>query len=311
VTFPTSGLEASPLVLAALGFVVGILGGMFGVGGSLIAGPGLFLLGMRLPFVVGTDLAHIAGKSFVAARHHQALGNVDWKLAGLLAPTTLVGVEIGARTLELLKRTGTTSLVAIAYAILLVALGVFLFVEGTLAFRASESGRARGALARRTARIGPTVELPVAGVRGSLIVIGAIGLATGVLGGLLGGGAGYVRMPALVFLLGVPTRVAVGTDLCEIVLSASVGTLSHAVKGNVDFAVALVMLAGGVLGARLGARITTRVRDVTLRTLFSPFPLLGAILIVVRVHKGEPARPPDASPVQSSPHRGLGPAGSP
>jgi uncharacterized membrane protein YfcA len=93
-------------------------------------------------------------------------------------------------------------------------------------------------------------------------------------------------MPALVFLLGVPTHVAVGTDLCEIVLSAGYGTLTHAWKGNVDFAVAFVMLAGGVIGARVGARLTTRVSAPTLRLAFAPLPLVGAILIAARVLRG-------------------------
>lgn len=296
MNFPASGLEASPWTLAALGLSVGILGGAFGVGGSFLAGPALYLLGMRLPFVVGTDLAHIAGKSIVAARQHSRQRQLDGRLAALLVPPTLVGVEAGAEVLEALKRAGETSVVALVYAILLVGLSVLLAVEGALARRRAAREEARGRRPRRERalalagflrrRLGPTVWLPVAQVRAPIVAVAATGLVSGFVGGLLGGGAGYVRMPSLVFLLGIPTHVAIGTDLGEIVVSASFGTLTHAWKGNVDFPVALVMLAGGVVGARAGAQLTARLRGPTLRLAFSPLPLAGAALILLRLRRG-------------------------
>ena len=96
--FLISGTHISPLVLVSVGFFVGVLGGFFGVGGSFIGGPALFALGVPMNFVVGTDLAHIVGKSIVAAKKHRALGNVDFKLAVLMVPGTIAGVEAGACT---------------------------------------------------------------------------------------------------------------------------------------------------------------------------------------------------------------------
>ncbi|HEY6069892.1 MAG TPA: TSUP family transporter, partial [Chthoniobacterales bacterium] len=102
--FPISGAEISPIYLAIVGFLIGILGGFFGVGGSFIAGPALRLMGVHWNFAVGTDLAHIVGKSVVAAKRHRALGNVDLKLGLLMAVGTIGGAECGAQIIQALKR---------------------------------------------------------------------------------------------------------------------------------------------------------------------------------------------------------------
>src|SRR5499425_1793636 len=102
--FPISGTHISPIYLILVGFIVGMLGGFFGVGGSFIAGPALRLVGLDWNFAVGTDLAHIVGKSVVAARRHRALGNVDLKLGLIMAIGTIAGAEIGAQLIQLLKK---------------------------------------------------------------------------------------------------------------------------------------------------------------------------------------------------------------
>src|SRR5438132_7393577 len=104
--FPISGAHISPIYLVVAGFLIGILGGFFGVGGSFIAGPALRLVGLPWNFAVGTDLAHIVGKSIVAAKKHRALGNVDLKLGLIMACGTIAGNEAGAQGIEYLKRIG-------------------------------------------------------------------------------------------------------------------------------------------------------------------------------------------------------------
>src|SRR6202012_2216814 len=93
--FPISGQHINPIYLVVVGFVIGVFGGFFGVGGSFLAGPALFALGMPMNFVVGTDLTHIVGKSIVAARRHWLIGNVDSKLAGIMVVGTLAGTQAG------------------------------------------------------------------------------------------------------------------------------------------------------------------------------------------------------------------------
>src|ERR1700712_1433830 len=109
--FPISHIHAHPLYLIIVGFVIGILGGFFGVGGSFIAGPALRLIGMPWNFAVGTDLAHIVGKSIVAARKHRALGNIDFKLGAIMVVGTIAGAEAGAQAIEALKRRGDVNFV--------------------------------------------------------------------------------------------------------------------------------------------------------------------------------------------------------
>src|SRR3954463_6286669 len=109
--FPISNAHISPVYLAVIGFIIGILGGFFGVGGSFIAGPALRAMGVDWNFAVGTDLAHIVGKSVVAAKRHRALGNVDLKLGLLMAIGTIGGAECGAQLIQALKRAGNVNLV--------------------------------------------------------------------------------------------------------------------------------------------------------------------------------------------------------
>src|SRR6266700_5043746 len=108
--FPISGTHIDPVYLIGVGFVVGILGGFFGVGGSFLAGPALFAAGVPMNFVVGTDLAHIVGKSIVAARKHRTLGNVDLRLVGIMVVGTIAGVEAGAQLIQHLKHKANVDL---------------------------------------------------------------------------------------------------------------------------------------------------------------------------------------------------------
>src|SRR5256884_8967207 len=109
--FPISAADISPIYLVIVGFLVGILGGFFGVGGSFIAGPALRLVGFDCNFAVGTDLAHIVGKSVVAAKRHRALGNVDLRLGFIMAIGTIAGAEMGAQLIQALKRAGNVNFV--------------------------------------------------------------------------------------------------------------------------------------------------------------------------------------------------------
>src|ERR687886_677271 len=109
--FPISSADISPIYLALVGFLIGIMGGFFGVGGSFIAGPALRAAGVDWNFAVGTDLAHIVGKSVVAARRHRALGNVDLRLGLLMAIGTIAGAEVGAQLIQALKRAGNVNTV--------------------------------------------------------------------------------------------------------------------------------------------------------------------------------------------------------
>src|SRR4029077_5990637 len=120
----------------------------------------------------------------------------------------------------------------------------------------------------------------------SLWVIVVVSFIGGLFSGFLGGGAGYIRMPMMVYILGIPTHLAVGTDLFEIVISASYGTFSHAMKGNVDILVALVMHTGAAIGAQIGAVATQYFAGPKIRLAFVPLPLFGAPIVVYTLFTG-------------------------
>jgi uncharacterized membrane protein YfcA len=297
--FPISGVTISPLLLAAVGLVVGLLGGFFGVGGGFLAAPTMLLLGVPGNFVVGTDLAHMTGKSIVAARRHRALGHVDLRLGVLMIVGTTAGIEGGAQIIELLKRqaSGTLEITLNAiYLILLLGISGLMLWEGLRTTREVadetlpvEQASGLTSLTRRIQRlrVPPLIRLPDSGIEEiSIWLIIGTGLATGLLAGLLGVGGGFIRMPALIYLLGIPTHVAVGTDLFEIVFSAGYGTLTHALKGNVDILMALVMHTGAAIGAQMGAQATRYVSGPRLRIAFAFLPLAGAALLVANLVTG-------------------------
>src|SRR4029434_8825426 len=128
--FPISGAHINPIYLVIVGFLIGILGGFFGVGGSIISGPALRLAGLDWNFAVGTDLAHIVGKSVVAAKRHRALGNVDLRLGLIMAVGTIGGAEVGAQAIQMLKRAGNVNfVVSIVSIVVYLSISTFMIWE--------------------------------------------------------------------------------------------------------------------------------------------------------------------------------------
>lgn len=292
--FPIADVTVNPLFLASVGFFVGLLGGFFGVGGGFLAGPMMFLVGVPMNFVVGTDLAHMTGKSIVAARRHRVLGHVDIKLGLLMVLGTVPGIELGARIIEGLEAAGNIDVVVgLAYIVILIAIGSFTAWESVRALQLVRTERmdAKEALAfqevtRRVHRfrVPPLISLPESGIESiSLWVVLGVSFLTGLLAGVLGVGGGFIRMPMMVYLIGVPTHVAVGTDLFEVVISAGYGTVTHAIKGNVDILMALVMQTGAAIGAQIGAVSTRFFVGPRIRLMFSFLPFVGAALVVLRL----------------------------
>ena len=303
--FPISNTHINPIYLVAIGFIIGILGGFFGVGGSFIAGPALRLMGLDWNYAVGTDLAHIVGKSIVAARKHRSLGNVDLKLGMFMALGTIGGAECGAQLIQALKRAGNLNAVVSYVAIIVYSsIAVFMLWESQKTLRTdkkqsrsglkgAESKKDRSAFSPVTQsiqrlKIWPMVSLPTSGIAEiSLWTIVFVAFVGGVFSGFLGGGAGYIRMPSMVYVLGIPTHLAVGTDLFEIVISASYGTFTHAIKGNVDILIALVMHTGAVIGAQIGVVATQYFAGPKIRLAFVPLPLIGVAIVIYTLVTGQ------------------------
>ena len=295
--FPIAGVTVNPLFLGLIGFVIGVLGGFFGVGGGFLVGPMMFMLGVPMTFVVGTGLSHVAGNSVIATRRHWSLGHVDLRLGILMIVGTVPGVELGAQIIEHLKQAyAVDQVIGGVYIALLLVIGAFMAWEGSQAVRRESAKPSHAAIANepaqgqqilrrmRALRLPPMIRLPTSGIESiSIWAILLVGFVVGTVAGMLGVGGGFLCMPALIYLMGIPTHVAIGTDLFQIIFSAGYGTITHALKGNVDIVMALVMLTGAAMGAQLGALATTRFSGPKIRLAFSFLPFVGAFLVLSKL----------------------------
>lgn len=309
--FPISEIYIEVWKLLAIGFAVGVCGGFWGMGGGWIVTPSLYAMGLPMSLAVGTDLAHIVGKSIVATFRHFKFGNVSIRIALLMVPGTGAGTELGARLVEYLEGFGQeycNSVLTAAYAILLGGLAIFTFSESVRSGRAlqEEDEEGPGTTSQRTGdmedriswdiagwiqsiRIPPEIECPLAQIdRISVWLVVAVGLVTGFLAGMLGVGGGFLRMPGLVYVVGLPTHLAVGTDLFSIVISGWWGGFTHALSGNVDVMIALVMLLGAAVGAQVGTFATRYVQGTQIRTLLG-FGMIAALAaLILKTYLGMP-----------------------
>jgi uncharacterized membrane protein YfcA len=203
---------------------------------------------------------------------------------------TVIGVGIGAQIIEYLERYGLVDLVVgWTYVLIMLFIGGFMLFESlrathlmhTLTVSANEVVAFSGIAHRfHSIKIPPMISLPISGIQSiSIWTILFVGLLSGLLAGFLGIGGGFIRMPMLVYIIGAPTHVAIGTDLFEIIFSAGFGTISHALKGNVDILIALVMNIGAAIGAQIGALSTRFFVGPRIRLIFSILPFIGAALV--------------------------------
>ncbi|MGA2068125.1 MAG: sulfite exporter TauE/SafE family protein [Thermoguttaceae bacterium] len=292
IYLPIAGIEFNVLLLLFIGLAVGICGGFFGVGGAWIVTPALNIFGFPMPYAIGTDLAHMGGKSIVSTIRHGKFGNVDIKLGVSMIAGTTVGMELGASLVMYLERLGLVESVIrklyVAFLLLVGSYVVYDYLSHVL--RRRRAARAGASpLERRTftqklqrLRIPPMVEFRVSGITCSLWLPLLVGLVTGVVASVLGVGGGFIRMPALIYLIGCPTVVAVGTDLFEIMITGSYGALTYGVKGRVDLIAAMWMLLGAAAGAQLGTVAVKYVRGYFIRLLFAMTIFLACASVLMK-----------------------------
>jgi len=289
ITLPMMGVDVSILLLVFIGFAVGILSGFIGVGGGYLMTPALIILGLPANIAVGTSMAWIVCNSIVGTMRHRQLGNIDIKLGLVMIAGTICGVEVGVRLLNLIKNTG------FADAIILSVLIIMLIAIGIPTFREVRERKAhldkilrsqdKPPPAKRSSSIGrrlqglntpPVIRFDKSRLTISLWLILAIGFVTGILAGFVGVGGGFIILPSLIYLIGLPSFMAVGTGLFQIIFSASFGCIRHTMSGNVIISIAFLMLLGSSVGTQLGALITQYVRGISMR-----YVLVISILLCV------------------------------
>jgi uncharacterized membrane protein YfcA len=288
--------KISILLLLFMGFTVGIVGGFIGVGGGFMVTPALVVMGFPANLAVGTDTTHIAGKSIIATIRHSQLGNVDLKLGLIMAVGTMVGAEGGVRFINWLKDRGIDEQVVLSASLCLMAtIGFITFRETMAARRRMEELKAAGKAIPRDEQtsgiaqklqsvpLWPMLYLPTSRVTVSFWTISIVGAATGFLSGFFGVGGGFIRVPAMIYLLGMPSLIAVGTDLLSIIISSGYATIRHGMSGNVVVFAAFIMLFGAAIGAQIGALGTQYVRGPAVRLILVVAVTIGAAGAAVKL----------------------------
>jgi len=280
--FAIAGVSAPIFLLVLTGMTVGMVGGFIGVGGGYMVTPALIVFGFPGYMASGIDVMHIAGKSVVATIRHRQLGNIDWVLGLTMVGGTMMGVEMGVRLLNYTKALGLSG-IALLTGSVGIMIGLFLYtqIETHKAQKKINELTKAGKTVGRELRVStlplffqsialrPIVRCHTARIVISMWVIVIIGIATGVLAGFFGVGGGFIRVPALVYIAGATTHIAVGTDLLEIVVSGGYGALRQYMSGNVDMVAVWFMIIGAMFGAQFGSIATSFVRGPAIRYILS------------------------------------------
>ncbi len=300
IYLPIAGIHFNILILIGIGFAVGVLGGFFGVGGAWVVTPALNIFGFNMAFAIGTDLAHIFGKSIVATAKHRKMGNVDVKLGLVSIIGSVIGVEIGARMIMWLSELGKTPLrpggyagpvVRYTYMLLLFGLGIYMLYDYLTKDKRAAKQAAKQAEAARAGistepkkrfQIPPMMHFPTSGITISFWTVTGVFFFTGWLSGFLGVGGGFIRMPALIYLIGCPTAIAIGTDLFSVLFTGAYGCFTYGVKGRVEIIAAVVMLIGASVGAQIGVTAVKYIRGYGIRLLFAIMILLAATSVALK-----------------------------
>jgi len=282
IYLPIAEMSVHWLIILGLGAVVGFLSGMFGVGGGFLLTPLLIFYGIPTSIAVATTSSHLTASSLSGAIAQWRRRAVDFKMAAVMLLGGLAGTVLGVTLLGLLHRSGQSDLViSLLYVVMLGSVGGIMLNESARSLLALRGGAP--APARRRSGHAWIHGLPFKlRFRQSRLYISAIpplglGFVVGILSALMGVGGGFIIVPAMIYLLRMPTNVVMGTSLVPIVVVTAATTILQAVQNySVDIMLALVLVAGGTIGAQFGVRMASRLRGEQLRLLLAILVLIVA-----------------------------------
>ena len=272
IYLPIAEVSVNAFLLLGLGGIVGILSGMFGVGGGFLMTPLLFFIGIPPAVAVATEANQIVASSFSGVLAHLRRKTVDLKMGTVLLVGGLIGAALGVVIFNYLKSLGQVDLlVKLCYVVFLGVIGGLMFVESLNAIRKAKRGVAPVRKKHNWIHGLPfKMRFRTSGLYISVIPPVLVGVAVGVLAAIMGVGGGFIMVPAMIYLLGMPTKVVVGTSLFQIIFVTGFTTLLHATTNyTVDVVLAVLLLVGGVVGAQIGTRIGVRLRAEQLRILLA------------------------------------------
>ena len=279
---PIAGISVSMPLLLGMGFTVGFLSGVFGVGGGFLLTPALIMIGIPPTVAAASVSNQIVAATTSGTLAHRRMGHVDLRMGALLLAGGLVGGALGVEIIRFLRRVGNADfLIKISYVVLLGMVGVYMFQESLRSLRgawmrASPGREVRpGVIARLNTALPWQVRFPRSGVTLSGVLPVAIGFLVGTVSAIMGVGGGFLMVPLLVYLLRMPMHVVVGTNLFqELLLCMGITFLQADFNRTVDAVLALLLLAGSALGAQMGARLSTKFGADQLKILLACIILL-------------------------------------
>lgn len=287
IYLPIAELPIAIFTVFAMGLAVGFISGMFGVGGGFLMTPLLIFTGVPPAVAVASVSPYMAASSFSGALSYWRKGMMDLSLAGVLLTGGLAGTAAGVLLFLWLRVIGQVDLaIRISYALLLGAIGTLMLVESLKALARMRAGQPP--TVRRPGTRAWFMRLPLkmrfrrSRIYVSVLPVICIGFIIGLLGAVLGVGGGFILVPALIYLLRVPTQTSVGTSLVLTLVTMAVATVLHAeANGTVDAVLAFVLMIGGTMGAQFGARTGQTLKAEHLRLLLGILVLSVAVRVAV------------------------------
>jgi uncharacterized protein len=285
------------LQVILLGFIGGILSGFIGSGGAFFMTPGMMNLGVDGVMAVASNISHKFGKALIGSRKHAAAGNVDKKLAAYMLATAILGVQIAVAINNFLfkaggdgghgapKGAGANLYISLVFAIILSFVAVSMLRD---IMKSKGDGEASGGPSMKIAQylsrlhLPPVINFPVADVKVSLWVLMAVGVATGYLAGTIGVG-GFIGVPAMIYVFGIPTAVASGTELFLAVFMGAYGAISYAYQGYVDLRLTMLLYLGSLVGIHLGVYGVKVVNEKYIRMTTSLIILLCVVSRIIAI----------------------------
>ncbi|MFD1797440.1 sulfite exporter TauE/SafE family protein [Paracoccus aurantiacus] len=272
IYLPIAEVAVNAFTLIGLGGIVGLMSGMFGVGGGFLITPLLFFIGIPPAIAVATGANQVVASSVSGVLGHVKRRSVDFRMGTILLIGGLVGSAFGVLLFNLLRRVGQVDLVVqISYVVMLGIVGSMMLAESLRALRRTRSGKRSVRRHHGWIHALPfKMKFRTSGLYLSVIPPLAVGMVVGILSAMMGVGGGFIMVPAMIYLLGMPTKVVIGTSLFQITFVTAFTTLMHAVSYNtVDVMLAVLLIVGGVTGAQIGANLGARLRAEQLRILLA------------------------------------------
>jgi uncharacterized membrane protein YfcA len=291
VYLPIAGMSINILFLAGLGALVGFMSGLFGVGGGFIMTPLMMMAGIPPAVAAASDSNQIVAGAASGAYAHWRLGNVDFRMGLILLSGGVVGGTIGVQLVKVLRELGNIEFVMkLLYVLMLSLIGGLMFMESLSTLRGTRSRPEAAVPPQKKKKLSIWSRMPLqvhftqSNIRTSAIFPFVIAMFVGILAALLGVGGGFIMVPAMIYVIGMPTIVAVGTDLFQIVITTANVTFQQAVTNHtVDLLLAMVLLIGSTVGAQFGARVGRLLRGEQIRILLATIVLLFAVKFVLDI----------------------------